>query len=100
MINIQKCAIIGCGLVGATTAFTLIENGVFSELVLIDTNHRKAEGEAMDINHGIPFAKPVKVYAGSYDDIADCFLIIIAAGANQKPGETRMDLVKKNTDIL
>ena len=67
MVNIQKCAIIGCGFVGATTAFTLIEHGVFSELVLIDANNKKAEGEAMDLNHGIPFAKPVKVYAGNYD---------------------------------
>ncbi len=100
MVNIQKCAIIGCGFVGATTAFTLIEHGVFSELVLIDANNKKAEGEAMDLNHGIPFAKPVKVYAGNYDDLSDCSLIIIAAGANQKPGETRIDLVKKNTDIL
>lgn len=100
MVNIQKCAIIGCGFVGATTAFTLIEHGVFSELVLIDANNKKAEGEAMDLNHGIPFAKPVKVYAGNYDDLSDCFLIIIAAGANQKPGETRIDLVKKNTAIL
>ena len=100
MVNIQKCAIIGCGFVGATTAFTLIEHGVFSELVLIDANNKKAEGEAMDLNHGIPFAKPVKVYAGNYDDLSDCSLIIIAAGANQKPGETRIDLVKKNTTIL
>lgn len=100
MLNIQKCAIIGCGFVGATTAFTLIEHGVFSELVLIDANNKKAEGEAMDLNHGIPFAKPVKVYAGNYDDLSDCSLIIIAAGANQKPGETRIDLVKKNTAIL
>lgn len=100
MVNIQKCAIIGCGFVGATTAFTLIEHGVFSELVLIDANNKKAEGEAMDLNHGIPFAKPVKVYAGNYDDLSDCSLIIIAAGANQKPGETRIDLVKKNTAIL
>ena len=100
MVNIQKCAIIGCGFVGATTAFTLIEHGVFSELVLIDANNKKAEGEAMDLNHGIPFAKPVKVYAGNYDDLSDCSLIIISAGANQKPGETRIDLVKKNTAIL
>lgn len=100
MVNIQKCAIIGCGFVGATTAFTLIEHGVFSELVLIDANNKKAEGEAMDLNHGIPFAKPVKVYTGNYDDLSDCSLIIIAAGANQKPGETRIDLVKKNTAIL
>ena len=100
MINFQKCAVIGCGFVGATTAFTLVENGVFSELVLLDVNKDKAQGEAMDINHGIPFARPVKVYAGDYDDIADCGLVIITAGANQKPGETRIDLVNKNVKIF
>lgn len=100
MVNIQKCAIIGCGFVGSTTAFSLIKNGVFSEMVLIDQNQEKAEGEAMDLNHGVPFSKPCKIYAGSYDDISDCYLIIIAAGANQKPGESRIDLVNKNTKIL
>ena len=100
MVNFQKCAVIGCGFVGATTAFTLVENGVFSELVLLDVNQDKAQGEAMDINHGIPFARPVKVYAGDYDDIADCGLVIITAGANQKPGETRIDLVNKNVAIF
>ena len=100
MVNIQKCAIIGCGFVGSTTAFSLMKNGVFSEMVLIDQNQEKAEGEAMDLNHGVPFSKPCKIYAGSYDDISDCYLVIIAAGANQKPGESRIDLVNKNTKIL
>ena len=100
MITIQKAAIIGCGFVGASTAFSLIHKGLFSELVLIDANHKKAEGEAMDLSHGRPFVKPVKIYAGSFDDISDCSLIIITAGANQKPGETRLDLVHKNVAIL
>ena len=100
MINIQKAAIIGCGFVGASSAFSLIHKGLFSELVLLDANHKKAEGEAMDLSHGRPFVKPVKIYAGSYDDISDCSLIIITAGANQKPGETRLDLVHKNVAIL
>ena len=100
MINIQKAAIIGCGFVGASTAFSLIHKGLFSQLVLIDANHKKAEGEAMDLSHGRPFVKPVKIYAGSFDDIGDCSLIIITAGANQKPGETRLDLVHKNVGIL
>ena len=77
MINIQKAAIIGCGFVGASAAFSLIHKGLFSELVLIDANHKKAEGEAMDLSHGRPFVKPVKIYAGSFDDISDCSLIII-----------------------
>lgn len=100
MINIRKAAIIGCGFVGASSAFSLVHKGLFSELVLIDANHAKAEGEAMDLSHGLPFTSPMKIYAGSYDDISDCSLIIITAGANQKPGETRLDLVHKNVAIF
>lgn len=100
MLNIQKCGIIGCGFVGATTAFALVESGLFSELVLLDANHDKAIGEAMDLNHSIPFAKPMKVYAGDYCDLSDCALIIITAGAGQKPNETRIDLVNRNVEIF
>ena len=100
MINIRKAAIIGCGFVGASSAFSLVHKGLFSELVLIDANHAKAEGEAMDLSHGRPFTSTMKIYAGSYDDISDCSLIIITAGANQKPGETRLDLVHKNVAIF
>lgn len=100
MINIRKAAIIGCGFVGASSAFSLVHKGLFSELVLIDANHAKAEGEANDLSHGRPFTSPMKIYAGSYDDISDCSLIIITAGANQKPGETRLDLVHKNVAIF
>ena len=77
MVNIQKAAIIGCGFVGASSAFSLLQKGIFSELVLIDANKEKAEGEAMDISHGRPYAHPMKIYAGSYDDISDCSLIIM-----------------------
>lgn len=100
MVNIRKAAIIGCGFVGSSIAFSLIQRSVFSELVLIDANHPKAEGEAMDLSHGLPFTSPMKVYAGDYDDIVDCSLIIITAGANQKPNETRIDLVDKNVAIF
>ena len=100
MINIQKAAVIGCGFVGASTAFSLVQKGLFSELVLIDANKEKAEGEAMDLSHGRPFVHSMKIYAGDYDDISDCALIIITAGANQKPGETRLDLVQKNAAIM
>lgn len=99
-MNIQKAAIIGCGFVGSSSAFSLISKGLFSELVLIDANKEKAEGEAMDLSHGRPYVTPMKIYAGDYDDIADCGLIIITAGANQKPGETRLDLVNKNVSIF
>jgi len=99
-MNKQKCAVIGCGAVGATIAFALTQKSLFSELVLIDANKAKAEGEAMDLSHGLPFAQPMKVYAGDYSDISDCFLIIITAGAAQKPNETRLDIVNKNVEIF
>ena len=99
MINIQKAAIIGCGFVGTSIAFSLVQKGIFSELVLIDANEKKAEGEAMDLSHGLPFTKPMEIKAGGYEDIADCAMSIITAGANQKPGETRLDLVHKNVEI-
>ena len=100
MVNMQKVAVIGCGFVGATSAFSLIQSGLFSEMVLIDANHEKAVGEAMDLSHGSAYSTPVKIYAGSYDDIVDAGLIVITAGANQKPNETRLDLVKKNVSIF
>ena len=99
-VNNGKVAIIGCGFVGSATAFALMESGIFRELVLVDVNMNKAEGEAMDISHGVPFAKPMKIYAGTYDDIADAAIIIITAGAAQKPGETRLQLVQKNVSIF
>ena len=91
---------IGCGFVGSASAFSLMQSGLFSELVMIDADRNKAEGEAIDISHGIPFARPMKIYAGDYDDIADASIIIVTAGANQKPDETRLDLVHKNVGIF
>lgn len=99
-MNIQKCVVIGCGGVGATTAFTLIQGGLFNEIVLIDINQDRAEGEALDIGHGVPFTRPVKVYAGNYSDVKDAYLVIITAGANQAPGETRLDIAAKNAGIF
>ena len=99
-VNNRKVAIIGCGFVGSATAFALMQSGLFSEMVLVDVNHQKAEGEAMDISHGEAYARPMNIYAGNYDDIADAAIIIITAGANQKPGETRLDLVQKNVGIF
>ena len=98
--NIFKAAIIGTGFVGSTSAYTLMISGIISELVLIDANTDKADGEAMDLNHGMPFGKPVNIYRGTYKDCAGSDIVIIAAGANQKPGETRIDLAKKNTEIF
>ena len=99
IINTRKAVMIGCGFVGSAAVFSLMESGLFTEIVLIDVDHTKAEGEAMDISHGIPFGKPMKIYAGTYDDIVGAEIIIITAGANQKPGETRLDLVHKNVAI-
>ena len=96
----RKVAIIGCGFVGASIAFTLMQRGLFSEMVLIDRDRKRAEGEALDISHGLPYSAPMEIYAGDYDDIADAALIIIAAGANQKPGETRLDLIDKNLALF
>ena len=99
-LNPNKIAVIGAGGVGATTAYALMVQGVGSEIVLIDVNKEKAEGEAMDLRHGASFVNPVDIYAGDYKDLADAKLIVITAGAAQKPGETRLDLVKKNTGIF
>ena len=99
-LNPNKIAVIGAGGVGATTAYALMVQGVGSEIVLIDVNKDKAEGEAMDLRHGASFVNPVDIYAGDYEDLADAKLIVITAGAAQKPGETRLDLIKKNTGIF
>lgn len=99
-INYRKVAMIGCGFVGAASAFALMQSGLFTEIVLLDANRDKAEGEAHDIAHGVPLGNPVKIYAGDYDDVTDAAIIIITAGANQKPDETRLDLVNKNVAIF
>ena len=99
-VNSKKAVMIGCGFVGSASVFALMQSGLFTEIVLIDADKGKAEGEAMDISHGIPFARPMKIYAGDYDDVADAAIVIISAGAGQKPGETRLDLVNKNVAIF
>lgn len=99
-VNLRKVAIIGCGFVGSASAFSIMQSGLFSEMVLLDADKNKAEGEALDISHGLPFAKPMKIYAGDYDDITDASIVVITAGANQKPDETRLDLVHKNVAIF
>lgn len=99
-INHGKAAIIGCGFVGSATAFALVQSRIFTELVLIDANRERARGEAMDIAHGIPFSGQMKIYSGDYCDVGDCAVIIITAGAGQKPDETRLDLVHKNVEIF
>ena len=99
-VNPRKAAIVGCGFVGASIAFRFLQQGLFSHLVLLDANQAKAEGEAMDLSDGLPYGAAMEITAGTYDDITDCGLVVITAGANQKPGETRLDLIEKNTAIL
>lgn len=96
----DKIVIIGAGFVGATSAYALMMSGVPEEIVLIDVNRDKVQGEVMDLNHGILFVPPVSIRVGDYADCKDAGLIIIAAGANQKPGETRLDLLKRNAAIF
>ncbi|AEY64997.1 L-lactate dehydrogenase [Clostridium sp. BNL1100] len=98
--SINKIVIVGTGFVGSTTAYTLMVSGLVSEIVLIDQNTKKAEGEAMDMNHGMPFVRPVRIYNGDYEDCKGADIVVITGGANQKPGETRIDLVNKNTEIF
>ena len=87
----MKVGIIGAGSVGSATAFALIMRGVARKIVLIDMNEKKAQAEAMDIAHAAPFAYANKIKAGTYKDLEGCEIVIVTAGANQKPGETRID---------
>lgn len=95
-----RVAVVGAGNVGATFAHTLLLSGLASEIVLIDANQRKAEGEAMDLNHAVPLAQTARVWAGDYKDSAGAIVTVITAGAAQKPGETRLDLAARNVDIF
>lgn len=95
-----KISIIGAGFVGATSAYALMMGGLASEIVIVDINKEKALGEAMDLSHGVSFVKPVEVCAGDYKDTAGSDIIIITAGAAQKPGETRLDLINKNFEVF
>ncbi|MGN7940704.1 L-lactate dehydrogenase [Virgibacillus sp. 6R] len=99
--HVNRVALIGTGFVGSSYAFALLNQGVTEELVLIDLNKEKSEGDAMDLNHGLAFApKPTKIWYGSYKDCESADIVVLCAGANQKPGETRLDLVAKNLKIF
>jgi L-lactate dehydrogenase len=95
-----RIAVVGSGHVGTTFAYALLLSGLVAEIVLIDANRARAEGEAMDLNHAVPFAPPARIWAGDYDDCAGAAVTVIAAGSNQRPGETRLDLVKRNAAIF
>lgn len=98
----NKIGIVGCGNVGMSYAYALVNsNNNVDEVVLVDINKDKAIGEAMDLNHSLPYSpNKIKIYAGDYSDLADATIVCIAAGANQNPGETRMDLINKNSVIF
>jgi len=96
----NKVAIVGIGNVGATLGYGLLVSGLATEIVLIDRNFSKAEGEAMDLTHAVPMMKPTKIYAGDFKDCSGAAITVITAGAAQKPGETRLDLAAKNTTII
>jgi L-lactate dehydrogenase len=95
-----KVAVVGVGSVGASFAYSLVIHGLVSEISLIDVNAEKARGEAMDLEHGMPFVQPARINAGDYRECKDADIVVIAAGAAQKPGESRLDLVKKNAAIF
>lgn len=96
----SRVAIVGSGLVGATFAYALMITGMVSEIVLIDANRERARGEAMDLNHGLPFVRPVRIWECDYAECAEADVIVIAAGAAQRPGQTRLELVQRNVAIL
>lgn len=95
-----KVGLVGTGMVGASFAYALMQRGLANELVLVDANHARAEGEAMDLNHGMPFVRPMRISAGDYAQLEGCEIVVIAAGANQRPGETRLDLLQRNAAIF
>ncbi|MGJ7921367.1 L-lactate dehydrogenase [Neobacillus sp. LXY-4] len=99
--HVNRVVLIGTGFVGSSYAFAMLNQGVSEEFVMIDLNKEKSEGDAMDLNHGLPFAPAAtKIWFGDYSDCKDADIVVISAGANQKPGETRLDLVEKNTAIF
>lgn len=96
----MKIGIVGSGFVGATAAYALVMRGIGNEIVLVDQDEKRAKAEADDIFHAVPFASGANVYAGSYADLAGASVVIMAAGVNQKPGETRMQLLERNAGVF
>jgi L-lactate dehydrogenase len=95
-----KVGLVGTGMVGSSFAYALMQRGLANELVLVDKDHARAEGEAMDLNHGLPFVRPMRISAGSYAQLVGCEVVVITAGANQRPGETRLDLLQRNAAVF
>src|SRR5512141_647166 len=96
----MKTGVVGSGFVGATAAYALVMRGVGRRVVLVDMNRGRAEAEADDILHAVPFAHPLEVSAGDYADLAGCRVVIVSAGVGQKPGETRLQLLGRNAKVF
>ena len=102
MANIKrKVVLVGAGMVGMSFAYAALNQSICDELVLIDLNRERAIGEAMDLNHGLAFSNSsMKIYAGDYSDCSDADIVVICAGVNQKPGETRLQLLQRNAKVF
>ncbi len=97
----RKVVLIGTGMVGMSYAYSLLNQNVCDELVLVDVDRKKAEGEAMDLNHGLAFsASHMRIYAGDYEDCRDADIVVICAGVAQKEGESRLNLLKRNKEVF
>ena len=96
----MKTGIVGSGFVGATAAYALVMRGVGRSLVLVDQNKARADAEADDILHAVPFAHPLEIISGDYADLAGCKMVIVSAGVGQKPGETRLQLLERNAEVF
>jgi len=96
----HKVGLVGTGFVGSSFAYALMQRGIASELILVDANAEKAVGEMMDLNHGLSFTKPMKITAGTYADLSGAKVVVVSAGASQKPGETRLDLLARNAAVF
>ncbi len=96
----SKVGLVGTGMVGASFAYALMQRSLANELVLIDANKGRAEAEAQDLNHGLPFVRPIRIWAGDYADLKDAAVTVVTAGAAQRPGETRLQLLGRNAEIF
>src|SRR6267142_1029056 len=96
----MKVGIVGSGFVGATAGYAMVMSGVGREIVLVDKNTARAAAEADDIRHAVPFAHPLDIRAGGYEDLAGCCVVVICAGVGQKPGETRLQLLQRNSQVF
>src|SRR5882672_8408294 len=96
----MKVGVVGSGLVGATAAYALVMRGVGREIVLVDKNAARAAAEADDIRHAVPFAHPLNVSAGGYEDLRGCRVVVLCAGVGQRPGETRLQLLQRNAQVF